>query len=947
MKIVSWNVNGIVACRRKGFLKFLADAEPDIMCCQEIKTKCPLNTPGYFQFWNPAKIPKYAGTLTLTREEPISSSIGMGIEKFDAEGRLITLEYRDFYIVNVYVPSIHPHSAPERPDYRAEWDAALREYLCGLTKPLILCGDFNATRAYIDSYPENQKNEPDNPTFCSEARQGIEELIKIGLVDAFRSLYPSREGAYTWWGPKNKNRADNRGSRLDYFFISGELLSFVQNVEFHPDTLGSDHCPISMLLNPMKPKVQMDNEDLAVIWRTIDWPIMKDILLQKQQDLAYAAYNRKWGQVEILQQELVHSWAARVLAVRAVADANSQAGVDGVRWKTDEQKAMAALSLTPIDYWPLPYRHSEVEENGKRRIIHVPTARDKAMLLLYAYALDPVSESTADRKSFSARKGRSAFDAHAYLARDLTGEYAPEWVVVIDVKSYYSDITHERLLEIIPMDKIMLSRFLKAGVIRDGELFSTERGISLGTSLSPILGNMILDGLQSYIYNCLYPNGGVEYENGNAIRFADDIVITARNMEQAQIIFDIVAKFLSERGLRINQTKSYIADVRSGFNYLSRHYEKRNGILYVTPAEESIIKFEHELERLISNFKGTQRLLIEKINKKLTGWATYHRVEDSYLAFRRIDTVVWGLLTNMMCRKYPYWHRETVIRRFWIKEDGEYYFVLPSDHTVRVIHLTHLETVEHKLVRLNFNPYLDADYQAYLQHQRDVKKTSGKYRAIWTRQSGRCYYCNQPMLADQDVEVIEKNVGQGHRIQNLIYIHRQCAYDVFSSSKELAGDHIDLLSMLEGIMDAAPADESPYAELTEYFRQSNRPTINLHFREIEHILGDALPWEAYCFDAFWYDDLPELASPMWQEEGFPFQTLRFSEPGYNIADSWSSQGYKIKTLHRETSRVVFRKSEKNVSGITLPKALTDQKLPDEIVYKFGKIVKQFIKDNGL
>lgn len=947
MKIVSWNVNGIIACRRKGFLKFLADAKPDIVCCQEIKTRCSLNTPGYFQYWNPSKVIKSSGTLVLARKEPLSCAFGFGIEKLDHEGRSITLEYKDFYIVNVYVPSVHPHNTPDRPDYRLEWDDALRKYILALHKPVILCGDFNATRAWIDSYPDNQKNESDDPFFRSDVRESLEALIRVGLVDVFRTLYPRKEGAYTWWGPKNKNRANNRGSRLDYFFVSGDLLSSVQSIKFHSDILGSDHCPISMIISPSRPKGEMDDNDMEVIWRTIDWGKMEQELLLMQQDLAYAAYNRDWEKVEQMQQTIVRSWSARVLAVRAVADANAQAGVDGVHWKTDKQKARAALTLTPRGYHPLPYRHTEVDDGGKRRIIHVPAAHDKAMLLLYAYSLDPVAESTADRKSFSARKGRSAFDAHAYLVHDLTGANAPDWVVVIDVQSYYSSITHDRLIADIPMDSRMLKKFLKAGVIRDGELFSTEKGISLGTSLSPILGNMLLDGLQSYIFDRLYPKGAVDYLNGNTIRFADDIVITTRSRKQAELIMDVVSEFLAKRGLRTNPDKSYIADVRKGFDFLSRHYQKEQEILNVSPSENSIKRFEHELEKLILNFKGTQRMLIEKINRKLTGWATYHRVEDAYTAFRRIDTVVWGLLTKIMCEKYPRWHRETVLKKFWVKEGDEYFFVLPTDHTIRVNHLVHLDTVVHKPCKLKFNPYLDKDYQVYLQHQRDMQKGSGKYKAIWTRQSGRCYYCNQPMLADQEVEVIEKNIGQGRRVQNLIYIHRQCAYDMFSASDGMTGDHIDLISMLEDLVDTAPSSESPYLELTEYFRQSKQSTITLHFQEIENILGDALPWEAYCYDAFWYGDTTEQISPMWKEENFPFQTFLFSEPNYSIAASWTSQGYKIKALHRESNRVVFRKVEKNMSGYTLPRAMTDQKLPDDILYKFDKMVRQFIKEHGL
>ena len=948
MKIISWNVNGLKSCCRKGFFHFLADTMPDVLCCQEIKTLCYLNTPGYLQYWNPAERPGYSGTLTLVRKEPLSCVFGMGKKELDREGRLITLEYKDFYILNAYVPNINPHNPPDRPDYRLEWEKELRKFVSKLSKPVILCGDFNATRAWIDSYPENQKNEPDNPLFSSEVREGFEKLLATGLVDAFRILHPKKEGAYSWWGPKNRNRADNRGSRLDYFLISGGLMSCVQGIKFHVDVLGSDHCPISMLINPVRPKQAMDDEDMAVIWRTIDWPKMEQELAKKQQDLAYAAYNRQWDEVERLQRELVCSWAARVLAVRAVADTNAQAGVDGVRWKSDIDKARAAQTLTNRGYRPLPYRHTEIEENGKHRVIHVPAARDKAMLLLYAYALDPVSESTADRKSFSARKGRSVFDAHAWLVQELTGEDAPDLVVVIDVKAYYSSITHDRLIEEIPMDKAMLKKFLQAGVIRDGELFSTDKGISLGTSLSPILGNMLLDGLQSYIYDKLYPHGGVDYLNGSAIRFADDIIITARCKDSAATIMDITSDFLSERGLRVNQDKSYIADVRRGFDFLSRHYQKKDGLLYVTPSEDSIKRFEHELERLIFSFKGSQRTLIEKINKKLTGWGTYHRVEDAYMAFRRIDSVVWGLLTKLMWSKYPRWHRDSVLNRFWRKEGDEYFYILPKDPSIRVIHLAHLDTRTHKPCKLKFNPYLDADYQIYLQHQRDVQKSSGKYKAVWTRQSGKCYYCGYPMLADQRVEVIEKNIGEGRRVDNLIYIHSQCAYDIFSSADGPIGDHIDLFSMLDGIMDDAPLEKSPYLELTDFFHQCKRPTVSLRFSEIEAILGDELPWEAYCFDAFWYDDDMEQISSMWQEEEFPFHTFQFSERNYSIVTSWTSQGYSIKALHREECRVVFRMTDdKKTAGVILPKALMQQRLPEELAYQFKRMADQFVRDHGL
>ena len=206
-------------------------------------------------------------------------------------------------------------------------------------------------------------------------------------------------------------------------------------------------------------------------------------------------------------------------------------------------------------YRPLPYLHMELEENGKTRTNLLPAMRDKAMQILYSYALDPVAESTADRKSFFARRGRSALDAHAYLSRDLSGDNPPDYVVLIDVQSFYDTVVHDWLIKNIPMDKTMLRKFLKAGMVKEGEMFPTDKGMSMASSLSSILGNMILDGLQSYLYDHLYPSGGVDYRNGNLHRFADDMAITAYGYEQAEKIMAITSEFLAQRGLRMHPDK--------------------------------------------------------------------------------------------------------------------------------------------------------------------------------------------------------------------------------------------------------------------------------------------------------------------------------------------------------------------------------------------------------
>ncbi len=823
MKIVSWNVNGLKACHKKGFLKFLKATLPDIMCCQETKVnpEFQIKTPGYIQIWNHSNQPGYSGTLVLTLRKPLSYSFGFGIEKFDVEGRLITLEFEEYYILNIYTPSIHENNSAGRPDYRREWDEALRDYVGTLPKPVIMCGDFNATASDIDTYPKPEKA-PDDLFFRPETRDGLLQLLGTGLVDVFRETYPAKEGAYTWWGPKHKERLENRGTRLDYFLVSGELFFYVQDIQHHEDILGSDHCPISLTIRPIIPHHDLSEEDLAVRWRSIDWSVMEEELFQNQKEIAQAAHVRNWGEVRLLQDKLVNSYAAKALAVRDVAEVNSAAGVDGVKFKSDAQKMKAALSITASGYTPKPNRYMKVVDRGKTINLHIPVAMDKAMLRLYAYALDPVAESTADNRSFFSRKGRSMHDALAYLTLSLTGEDAPGFVFRCDVFKFFSNVPYDWMLKNIPMDTNILKKFLTAGTIKDNEFFEEVRGISFCSSLSPILGNMLLDGLQTRVYDRLYPNGGTDYRNGSMTRFADDVVFTARSRVDALKIQEIVRDFLDERGLKFNEKKTYIASVYEGFTFMSYHFRKKYDELIVEPADEKVIDFEHRLKKLIMNFSGTQRGLIKKINDMLNGFATEYRATDAYYVFRHIDAVVESFLTDRLLSrvqgKYRTWKDDTIKKKFWIIVNGNPVFALPTDRTVRVTQLASVEMRLHKACKPDLNPYLDEDYIVWLKHRRNILKANGKYRSIWQRQDGRCAYCNNPMRPDQEVDVIEKVVGKGWNVKNLIYIHRKCAYDVYSSVDSIATSHIDLFELLEKYTTDTPESNSPYLELREYFR---------------------------------------------------------------------------------------------------------------------------------
>jgi 5-methylcytosine-specific restriction endonuclease McrA len=407
----------------------------------------------------------------------------------------------------------------------------------------------------------------------------------------------------------------------------------------------------------------------------------------------------------------------------------------------------------------------------------------------------------------------------------------------------------------------------------------------------------------------------------------------------------IIAEFIGERGLRLNYEKSAIYSLDKGFTFLSRQYQRKKGQLLVTPSDNSVKKIEHELNDLIMNYRGTQRTLIEKINKKLSGWASYHRSEDAYLIFRHVDAITEAILVRKMCAKHPRWSREATLRHFWIKEGTNYMFALPDDPSVRVLRLAPLATVKHKPCKLGFNPYLDDDYYAWLQGRRAMQKATGKYRAIWERQEGNCAYCGRPMLADEEIEVIEREIGHGRSVRNLLYIHRRCSYNIASGEGRL--EHINAFDLLDGIMDEAPENESPYLELTEFFRLCDKTPVSLTFHQIEEILGDKLDWEAGVFAAFWYDEMPGRTSPIWKEEGYPFEAIKPSERRYCISDSWTSQGYKIKALHLTEQRVVFRREVNYQSGLTIPKAIVSQKLPDTAVREFNAFCKYFTRKYAL
>ena len=250
MKLISWNVNGIRACLTKGFEERFQELDADIFCLQE--TKCQqgqvkLDLPGYYQYWNYANRKGYSGTAVFTKKEPLSVFYGMGIEEHDKEGRVITLEFDDFYMVTVYTPN--SQSELRRLEYRMQWEKDFLSYLLNLQekKPVIVCGDLNVAHKDIDL--KNPKTNRNNPGFTDEERACFSTVMESGFVDTFRHFYPELEGAYSWWSYRFKAREKNAGWRIDYFLVSPSLASKLDDAKIHSEIMGSDHCPIELTIN--------------------------------------------------------------------------------------------------------------------------------------------------------------------------------------------------------------------------------------------------------------------------------------------------------------------------------------------------------------------------------------------------------------------------------------------------------------------------------------------------------------------------------------------------------------------------------------------------------------------------------------------------------------------------------------------------------------------------
>jgi RNA-directed DNA polymerase len=388
-------------------------------------------------------------------------------------------------------------------------------------------------------------------------------------------------------------------------------------------------------------------------WDAIPWHEVRKKVERLQMRIAKATREGKHRKAASLQWILTHSYYAKLLAVKRVTTnkGKNTAGVDSVVWKTSAQKMAAVESLNRHGYKPLPLRrHYIPKKNGKKRPLGIPTMRDRAMQALYAMALKPIAETLADPNSYGFRDARSGHDAIQQIFIALANLYSAQWILEGDIKSCFDEISHEWLLENIPLDKKILNAWLKAGYLEEGKRFPTTEGTPQGGIVSPLLANMTLDGLEKAMRDAMPSRSKV-----NVIRFADDFVATGSLKELLESKAKPAAKsFLEPRGLKLSEEKTLITHIDDGFDFLGFNVRKYKGKLLIKPSKKAKKALLDKIRETINSMRGAKpEALIAKLNPIIRGWVNYHKHVVAKKTFGYVDWQIDHMLWRWARRRHP------------------------------------------------------------------------------------------------------------------------------------------------------------------------------------------------------------------------------------------------------------------------------------------------------
>jgi RNA-directed DNA polymerase len=548
-----------------------------------------------------------------------------------------------------------------------------------------------------------------------------------------------------------------------------------------------------------------DAASTSADWNSIQWEACHLEVRKLQVRIAKAAREGSWRKMKSLQWLLTHSYSAKCLAVRRVTENRGKrtAGVDGVTWETSAGKSEAIGSLKRRGYQPKPLRRVYIpKSNGKQRPLGIPTMKDRAMQALHMLALEPVAETTADWGSYGFRPVRSTHDAIGHLFVALAQSVAAEWVLEGDIKGCFDHISHEWMLKNVCTDTQVLAKWLGAGFVDKGKLFPTEAGTPQGGIISPVLANLVLDGLEDLL-GSFYGSSKLagrdtpraQKHKVHFVRYADDFIVTCTSKDVLENeIRPLVREFLADRGLTLSEEKTKVTHISEGFDFLGQNvrkyrFGKSNCKLLIKPSKKNVKAFLDEVRGVIGSMKtARQEDLIDILNPKISGWANYHQHIVAKEVFSRVDHEIWRALWYWALRRHPNKGTTWVKARYFPKfETRDWVFsctVVQEDGKDGIKVLRNASAVEirrYTKIQGAATPF-DPSFEEYFENRTSMKmertlKGRRKLLYLWRRQQGRCPCCGGKITSItgwHKHHLVRRVDGGSDSTSNLWLLHPAC-----------------------------------------------------------------------------------------------------------------------------------------------------------------------------
>ncbi len=519
-------------------------------------------------------------------------------------------------------------------------------------------------------------------------------------------------------------------------------------------------------------------------WHGIDWNKANHQVRKLQTRIVKALKDNKWNKVKALQRLLTHSFSGKVISVRRVTENKGKktSGVDGKIWSTPESKLKAITSLSTKGYKPKPLRRVYIpKSNGNKRPLGIPTMKDRAMQALFKLALEPIEETTGDLNSYGFRPERATADAISQCFIVLSRNCSPQWILEGDIKGCFDNISHDWLLKNIPMDKTILSKWLKAGYVTNKELFPTTSGTPQGGIISPILSNITLDGLEKLLKNTFSNSVKARKNKINFVRYADDFIITASSKEILEKeVIQVVKNFLIERGLILSEEKTKITHINEGFDFLGVNIRKYKKKLLIKPSKENVKTFLRKIKVIINENKSTtQKQLIMLLNPVIRGWANYHKHIVSKKIFSSVSSRIYEFLWKWSKRRHRNKSNGWISRKYF-KTIGTRKWVFYDDG-LELFNSSSVSIKRHIKIRGEANPF-DPEFETYFEKRLETKMInditlSKKLKNLWISQKGKCLICQNLITKETEWNihhVIPKVKGGNYNISNLVLLHPYC-----------------------------------------------------------------------------------------------------------------------------------------------------------------------------